>query len=281
MQIPYSRIPVPLTYLNVASYTTERGHVNNYSATPRPHNCISLFLTGGAVFRSDGRDVTVSAGELVFVPWQSLYVSKFFGDPDTKYVTIHCNFAPSGFLFRSADYKLQKLSDGLDGLKEDFLFLYEHVRDSDYTALAVMERLYAALGRILPRLTPVEKTSHDDAILRAIDYMEEHYGEDTPCSELARHVAMSESRFYLLFRRETGITPVMYKNHIRIRHAINLLYGDASVEEITTRVGFNSAAYFRKVFRASTGMNPLEYKKKLQSADIDTAKRENFSFSKE
>ena len=39
-----SRMMPPLIYLNVAAYTAKSGHINDYSSTPRPHNCISYFM---------------------------------------------------------------------------------------------------------------------------------------------------------------------------------------------------------------------------------------------
>lgn len=263
MIIPVSRIMPPLSYLNVAAYTTPAGHVNNYSSTPRPHNCISLFYEGGATFESNGEKIEVRAGDVVFVPWQSLYVSRFTGEPVTKYLTIHCNFAPSDFVFRSSEYALQKVAVDLPRMYEDFLFMQQNIKANDFTALEVMARFFTVMSELLPRFKRNRFLPENETILSVIDFMEKHYDEDLPCPDLAARAAMSESQFYLAFKRATGLTPVEYKNHIRIRHAINLLYGPYSIEEITTLLGFNSATYFRKVFRKATGYNPLEYKKKI------------------
>ncbi len=263
MSIPVSRLIPPLVYLNVASYCSPAGLTNDYSSTPRPHNCISLFYEGRAVFRSGGKEFDVRPGDVIFVPWQSLYVSKYLNKPNTKYLTIHCNFAPSDFVFKSSDYSLQTVHVDLEEMYEDFSFMHQNIGSTDFIALEVMERFYKVLSYLLPRLRRNQPSSHNDAILSVIDYMEAHYKDELPCSLLAKRAALSESHFYLLFKQETGLTPTEYKNHIRIRHAINLLYGDLSVEEITTELGFNSAAYFRKVFYKSTGYKPLEYKKQI------------------
>lgn len=258
-----SRMMPPLIYLNVAAYTAKAGQINDYSSTPRPHNCISLFYDAHAIFHSNGTSIEVFPGEIIFVPWQSLYISEFIKEPESRYLTIHCNFAPSAFVFNSSDYNLQKLSVDSQKAYEDFFFLQQHIGSTDFDSLEVMERFYKICGYLLPKLTRKKQQSHNNAILSVIDYMENHYAEEMPCSLLAVKAAMSESRFYLSFKEETGLTPIEYKNHIRIRHAINLLYTDISIEEITTRLGFNSTAYFRKVFYKSTGYNPLEYKKKI------------------
>lgn len=252
-----------LIYLNVAAYTAKPGHINDYSSTPRPHNCISLFYDAHAIFHFNNTSIEVCPGDIIFVPWQSLYISEFLKEPESKYLTIHCNFAPSAFVFNSLDYNLQKISADPKMAYEDFSFMQQHIGSANFDALEVMERFYKVCGYLLPKLTRKKQLSHNDAILSVINYMENHYTEEIPCSLLAEKAAMSESRFYLLFKKETGLTPVEYKNHIRIRHAINLLYTDSSIEEITTRIGFNSTVYFRKVFYKSTGYTPLEYKKNI------------------
>lgn len=261
MNIPFSRIVPTLTYLNVAAYTAKAGKKNDYSAIPRPHNCISLFVGGKAIFRTRESQTEVSKGDVVFVPWQSLYVSEF--TEDSEYLTIHCNFAPSDVIFRSSDYPLQKIAVDFDAAYRDFSFMKENVAAEDFRAFEVMQRFYKTMNDILPRLKRKNALSRNERILSVIDFMENNYSEDFSCAQLAKLAAVSESKFYAEFKAETGVTPVEYKNHIRIRHAVNLLYENMSIEEITTELGFNSAAYFRKVFFKSTGYNPLEYKKKV------------------
>ena len=79
---------------------------------------------------------------------------------------------------------------------------------------------------------------------------------------LAGSVNMSPSRFYPLFKRETGDTPTDYVNRVRIGRAIVMMYDKSlSVEDVSEAVGYNSSIYFRRVFKKLTGKTPKEYMK--------------------
>ena len=80
--------------------------------------------------------------------------------------------------------------------------------------------------------------------------------------ELAEICHISESRLFHLFKQHMKMTPVTFKNNIRIQYAINYLQDtDMPIELICEQLNFNSAGYFRKVFKEFTGFNPGQYRK--------------------
>ena len=101
----------------------------------------------------------------------------------------------------------------------------------------------------------------DSPVEKAALYIEQHSTEEFYIDDLAKMCGLSPSRFYSLFREYTGLTPVEYKNTVRIRNAQKLLESGKSSDEISEMLGFSSAAYFRKVFESVTGMLPGTYKK--------------------
>ena len=57
------------------------------------------------------------------------------------------------------------------------------------------------------------------------------------------------------------MTPIEYKNRLCVQNAEKLLLtNDLSIEEISEKMGFNSASYFRRIFRKYVGKSPREYK---------------------
>lgn len=71
---------------------------------------------------------------------------------------------------------------------------------------------------------------------------------------------LSESRLYHLFRKEMGISPIKYRNEIRVEKAANeLRKRNKQISDIAFECGFNSMTYFYEVFKAHTGMKPSEY----------------------
>ena len=80
--------------------------------------------------------------------------------------------------------------------------------------------------------------------------------------ELAEVCHMSTSHFYACFKNAVGMSPIEYKNSVCINRAmLRLVSEDKTIEEISEELGFESAAYFRKVFKRVTGKTPKEYRK--------------------
>ena len=75
---------------------------------------------------------------------------------------------------------------------------------------------------------------------------------------------MNISKYYLchLFRETVGMTVFEYIRYIRISRAKQLLTEtEHSISEIAATVGFDSFAYFSKVFREYEDVTPGQYRK--------------------
>lgn len=71
--------------------------------------------------------------------------------------------------------------------------------------------------------------------------------------------------FCLLFRRQTGYSPIDFLIRQRIRQACRLLDGSqASVSAIASEVGFSDPYYFSRRFRNVMGVSPRDYRKAIK-----------------
>jgi len=67
----------------------------------------------------------------------------------------------------------------------------------------------------------------------------------------------------------TGLTPISYVQRLRIEDAKHRLERtDASVDEISWRVGYEDAAFFRRLFKRTTGVAPGAYRKRYRLPDF-------------
>lgn len=99
-------------------------------------------------------------------------------------------------------------------------------------------------------------------ISKVINYIEHHFHEELSVNEIAFMHSMSPNYFSTIFRKETGKTVINYITEKRIENACLLLKGTrASVVDIASRVGYQDAQYFFRVFKKITGRTPLEYRK--------------------
>jgi two-component system, response regulator YesN len=100
-------------------------------------------------------------------------------------------------------------------------------------------------------------------ITKAVDYIKRHYTENINMSVVANQVSVNYSWFSEKFKEQTGVNFNEYLKRLRLEEAERLLEkGCYKVYEVAERSGFGDVKYFMKMFRASTGMSPTEWKNK-------------------
>lgn len=92
-------------------------------------------------------------------------------------------------------------------------------------------------------------------------WLPDHLDEDLGVEALAAHVAMSPRNFARVFRRETGITPAMYVEELRVETARRLLETTSStVAAVAEQVGMKHAETLHRAFRRKIGTTPDRYR---------------------
>ena len=117
------------------------------------------------------------------------------------------------------------------------------------------------LATLLAKQAGEEQGRSSKRLSALLSYIGEHYAEDLSLPVFSRKVGYSPSHLRELFREELGISPVRYVNRLRIERASALLHEDIPVWRVAELVGFPNANYFSRIFRAETGMTPVEYKR--------------------
>lgn len=93
-------------------------------------------------------------------------------------------------------------------------------------------------------------------------YLDAHFAEDIQRADLAGIVYISPDYLSRLFRRETGRSLMQYLNDKRIEAAQQLLAKSSlPINAVALQVGYSSFAYFSKMFRETTGLTPMAYRK--------------------
>ena len=111
-----------------------------------------------------------------------------------------------------------------------------------------------------------EAAEDQDVAAQAIAYMKVHYAQPINLEEMAEECGLSTSYFSKKFKEQTGEKYIDVLTDIRIREAQRLLgTTDTPVAEIVEEVGYCDDKHFRRLFHKVTGMNPLEYRKKIRN----------------
>jgi YesN/AraC family two-component response regulator len=95
-----------------------------------------------------------------------------------------------------------------------------------------------------------------------IQYIQANYNKDIAINDLAERFAISPNYFSTVFKRETGQTTVNYIKELRLKKACEyLVNSNKSIVEISKEVGYEDSQYFFRVFKKTTGLTPLEYRR--------------------
>lgn len=110
------------------------------------------------------------------------------------------------------------------------------------------------------------RNDHGDAeITNAQEWLATNFAIAHPVEEMIKRSKLAERTFKRRFADATGIAPLAYVQRLRIEDAKRRLERTGSpVDEISWRVGYEDAAFFRRLFKRTTGMTPGAYRKRFQ-----------------
>jgi len=111
---------------------------------------------------------------------------------------------------------------------------------------------------------------HGDAvILGAQRWLTDHFAVASPVEEMVRRSGLAERSFKRRFTNATGLAPIAYVQQLRVEDAKRRLERtDASIDEITWKVGYEDPAFLRRLFKRLTGMTPGAYRRKFRLPDF-------------
>jgi AraC-like DNA-binding protein len=223
---------------------------------------------GSAAFWSEGTPPTrAEAGSLVFLPKYQSYRMQFLED-GTVFVLINFEL----FLRDGTECTLSREISVL--LRRTESPTLEHVmsvleKEAALGGLAADLRRKELLLRLLSYI--YEASSHvflaarrESRILPGLRLLEQTYSESLPIEVFADACGMSVSSFRSHFHKMLGVSPVEYRNRLRIERARAMLSENGcSVTEAAYACGFENLGYFCKYYKKITGESPGSTKRNL------------------
>jgi transcriptional regulator GlxA family with amidase domain len=118
----------------------------------------------------------------------------------------------------------------------------------------------------LPYASLVRRQPHADGVVRRAEaWLAGHFREPHAVASVVRHCAIPERSLKRRFKTATGSTLIGHVQNLRIEEAKRLLESErTSADEIGTQVGYENPAFFRRLFKRSTGLTPGAYRRMFQ-----------------
>jgi AraC-like DNA-binding protein len=135
--------------------------------------------------------------------------------------------------------------------------------DREGRSAAIMKLIGYEIGRLreLPLSLPLPT---DKALARRCLKFSASPKANTTIDEWANSLHLTRRTFTRLFRRETGLSFVAWRQQACVLAALPRLTAGASVTETATDLGFDNPAAFSTLFKRTFGVTPREY---IQSID--------------
>ena len=101
----------------------------------------------------------------------------------------------------------------------------------------------------------------DVSVLATQRWLETHYSDGSPVERMVALSELPDRTFKRRFHNATGLSPIQYVQHLRIDRAKRWLERSTlPIEEISWKVGYEDAAFFRRLFKRITTMTPGAYR---------------------
>ena len=117
----------------------------------------------------------------------------------------------------------------------------------------------------MPQGCPLQVSTpycRDFRVRKSMKLMSQRLGSEVVLDDIARYAGLSRPHFYRLFRDQTGLTPNLFLNTLRMERAIEALTETSdSVADIGFNLGFASQSSFSRFFATNVGMAPSDYRR--------------------
>lgn len=108
----------------------------------------------------------------------------------------------------------------------------------------------------------VPRLGHGNAaVVKVQHHIHRHFQAELTIQALAGHCHLGERTLLRQFSNATGLTPTEYIQNVRVQKARELIEtSKLPIEIVATRVGYEDAGAFRKIFKRLTGLSPREFR---------------------
>ncbi|WDP90046.1 MAG: AraC family transcriptional regulator [Desulfobacter sp.] len=96
-------------------------------------------------------------------------------------------------------------------------------------------------------------------VIQARELLSGRLDQKLTLAEVAQNVGLSRYHFLRTFKRETGISPHLYRTLKRLEAAKGLLTGGMPPAQVALETGFTDQSHFSNTFRRYLGATPKQY----------------------
>lgn len=252
----------------------------NYSIEIHNHDFyeMNIVFNGCGIHRIENSEIKVRTGDVFVIPPFVTHSYSETKDLDVYHILIHEKFISEkssvsasvpGFLhLTEIEPYLRRYFHGnvflhlsqrqLMLLREDLSIIEqggyydreEMIPLKEHTMWKILYQLSDLLYNQLHSENKKILNKHEQAIIKALEFIHQHYGEKITIQSLCDTAYLSRSTFIRSFSEMCGHTPIIYLNNYRCEKAKELLNGKGlSKTEIAHRCGFYDLSHMERMMK--------------------------------
>ncbi len=231
----------------------------NYEQAGRVNNLLYYqFDNSIDYYVSNKKLCTIEKHDIIFIPNKFRYTSIISGNNESPTSGIGITFnirTPDGEPIDFSDGLKKVFFDENEQIYQRFTKILYSVLHPNTSMLKLKGQIYTLLDELFKDRDKSKTTKKiREDIANAISVIENYPQRNYSNSQLAEMCFMSESSFMRKFKAYSGgITPLQYRNNIRLMRAEDLIYTTKTIEEIAELLGFYDAAHLCRIYKQSTG----------------------------
>ncbi|MDO4338967.1 MAG: AraC family transcriptional regulator [Eubacteriales bacterium] len=254
---------------------TNGGH--KYGPAVRSYYLIHYILEGKGEFWVNNIKYSLSKGQgfLIEPDYQTTYIS----NEHTPWTYIWVGFSGNNAskivhsLGLSQDTPVFTCDEG-EKLKKYVMEMIRHNKLNPADNYRALGMFYLFMGTLANSQHNVGFSINSNTYMQhAISYIQSHITESVSVESVADYVGLNRSYLSVLFKKQTGLSPMKYIQNYRLTKALHMLESSTlSVESIAFSCGYQKAESLTKVFHKYYGMSPTAYRKQVLSRNTATDK---------
>lgn len=261
MDLAHTRID-QFSLLELRIKTCLRPAEHQYIMRPAPVERFVYILKGKGSFTLQDKQLLAGEKDMLYLPGQTAYRSHWPEDSEFMVVDLLLHNAQGQPICfgETPDILFHDSHGAYRGLLEELAAKSDATGPFDWLErLSLSFKLLCEIARDTNRS---ELDARNRKIKPALTYLKNNYTESFSVEQLAGMCCLSAGRFRRIFTDCLGMSPVEYRNRLRMEKAMELLKtGQYTVGEVAEAVGISDIKYFSKMFKHYAGASPSAVKK--------------------
>jgi len=226
------------------------------------HGLLYIWNGEATFYLNGGKTIKATDGQLLYLPEAARYKMQYTAD-STTFVLINFGLAKeSADLFQGKKITVLTNNDPHHAIASIMAKFEVCGASQNFSGQFRRKELFYRLLAFIHDNAPNIENQHYPQIAAGVMLLKQTYLENLPIEVFAKQSSISVSSFRQLFHKQYGMSPLQYRNRLRIQRAKQMLeYDSCTVAEVAYASGFENIGYFCRYYKKITGETPRETKR--------------------